>query len=491
MPGQGNDRRGELWLGLYCPQLPLLAAWQCDRQVPELHAVHSHRQGRHVILQASAAARRAGVATGQPLATALAVAPALHSRPRDLRAEASLLEQLALAAWQGSSHVAQAPPDSVLLEIAGSRRLYGGLRPLVEALRADLEHRGLPVQLGSAPVPATARLFARHSLHAAEISIMRKKLRGLSLSALAADDRQAQALAGCGLKSVAELLRLPAPERARRFGPELNRRLLCLEGRQATPLAAWQPPQQFRLRLELPAASSDSSALLFVFRRALERMAHWLEVRDQALMRLRISLHRENGGGSIPLEVGLSRPGTDAERLLELLALKLENLELPAAVEAVELSAESTAEHRPPQADLWSGNNRYDNHDNNCDNNRGDDWPALLDRLNARLGDDGLSGLASRPDHRPERAWRWVEPGTSTHCEDARPRPTWLLPAPRPCRRENLRLEEGPERIEAGWWDEADCQRDYFVARDRHGRRLWVFHEHRPREGWFIHGLFD
>src|SRR5699024_9752526 len=148
------------------------------------------------------------------------------------------------------------------------------------------------------------------------INNMREKLHGLSLTALAADDKQARALAGCGLKSVAELLRLPAPERARRFGPALGRHLLCLEGRQPTALAAWQPPQTFRLRLELPAASSGSSALLFVFRRALERMAHWLDVRDQALVRLHISLHRENGGGSIPLRVGLSRPGVDVDRLL-------------------------------------------------------------------------------------------------------------------------------------------------------------------------------
>jgi protein ImuB len=456
-----------------------LAAWQCDPEVPELHAVHAHHRGRHVILQASAAARHAGVAPGQPLGTALAVAPALHSRLRDSRAERALLEQLALGAWQGSSHVVQAPPDSVLLEIAGSRRLYGGLRPLVEALCVDLERRGLPVHSGSAPIPAAARLFARHGLHAAGRDAMRAKLHALPLAALALDDKQAQALAGCGLDSVAELLRLPAPERARRFGPALNRHLLCLEGRQATPLAAWKPPQHFGLRLELPAASSDSAALLFVFRRAIERMAHWLDVRDQALTRLRVALHREDGAGSIPLEVGLSRPGMDEERLLELLALKLENLDLPAAVEAVEMSAESTDEHRPPQADLWSGNNR------------GDAWPALLDRLKARLGDNGLSGLVPQPDHRPEKAWRWVEPGTPARCTDERPRPNWLLPAPKPCRRESLRLEEGPERIEAGWWDEEACRRDYFVARDRHGRRLWVFHEHQPREGWFIHGLFD
>ncbi|WP_376695437.1 Y-family DNA polymerase [Wenzhouxiangella sp. EGI_FJ10305] len=472
-------RSSELWLGLYCPQLPLLAAWECDPERPELHAVHGYRRGRHVILQAGAAAQRAGVSPGQPLSTALAVAPALHSRPHHSQAEAALLEQLALGAWRASSNVVQAPPDSVLLEIAGSRRLYGGLRPLVETLCAQLEREGLPVRTGSAPVAATARLFARHGLHAASPGVMHEKLHGLPLAALALDERQAHDLAGCGLKSVAELLRLPKPERARRFGPDLNRHLACLEGRLPMPLVAWQPPETFRLRLELPAASSDSSALLFVLRRAVARMAHWLEVRDRALTRLHVTLEREDGGGSVPIRVGLSRPGMDEERLLELLALKLESLELPGPVEAVELNAESTGEHRPPQADLWSGNNR------------GDAWPALLDRLRARLGDDGLSGLAPQPDHRPEKAWRWVEPGTSVRCEDERPRPTWLLPAPRPCRRENLHLEEGPERIEAGWWDEEDCRRDYFVARDRHGRRLWVFHEHQPREGWFIHGLFD
>ena len=161
-----SARHSERWLGLHCPQLPLLAAWQCDQAVPELHAVHGYQRGRHVILQASPAARRAGVASGQPLSTALAVAPALHSRPRHSQAERALLDQLALGAWRVSSHVVQAPPDGVLLEIAGSRRLYGGLRPLVETLCAQLEREGLPVRVGSAPVAATARLFARHGLHA-------------------------------------------------------------------------------------------------------------------------------------------------------------------------------------------------------------------------------------------------------------------------------------------------------------------------------------
>ncbi len=469
----------KLWLGLHCPRLLLLAAWQCDPDAQALRAVHCHQHGRQQLVQVSAAAAQAGVKPGQALSTALAIAPALHSRLRNARAERALLDQLALGAWRSSSHVVQLPDDGVLLEVAGSRRLYGGLRPLLEDLRVHLERQGLPVRAGSAPVPATAGLFARYGLHAGDRSSMLARLRGLPLEALALNERQARALAGCGLNRVADLLRLPGPERARRFGSELERYLGCLQGRQNLLLARWQPPEVFRLRLELPAASAESQALLFVLRQAIGRMTHWLEVRDRALLRLRILLWREDGAGRVALQLDQSRSGLDQAFLLKLLALKLERLELPGAVEAVELIAENTEERRPPQADLWDG------HD------RGDAWLALLDRLRARLGEDGLSGLAARPDHRPEKAWHWVAPGTPSRCEETRSRPSWLLPVPRPCRRENLRLEAGPERIEAGWWDAEDCRRDYFIARDHNGRQLWVFCEHQPRQGWFVHGIFD
>ena len=53
-----------------------------------------------------------------------------------------------------------------------------------------------------------------------------------------------------------------------------------------------------------------------------------------------------------------------------------------------------------------------------------------------------------------------------------------------------LRLLAGPERIESGWWDGADVQRDYYVASDTHGARLWIYREcERPRR-WFLHGIF-
>lgn len=479
-----------LWLGLYCAGLPLEAAWHCHEQPPELHAVHAMQRGQPVVLAASQAAVQAGVRSGQSLSTALAVQPALQSLLRNRAAEQQLLEQLALLAWQFSSRVVLTVPDGLLLEIGGSLKLHGDLPTLLARLKQKLDRSGfavsMDVSMGMAPIPAAARLFARHGLHTHNAPEMLQALKSLPVAAVAEDENQARVLMSLGLDRVAGLLRLPAAERARRLGAGLNTRLQELTGRLATPLIGWQPPQRFIQRLELPAVTHDSAALLFILQRGLLHLGRWLEVRSRALARLIVKLHQEHGG-QIRLEVGLMRPETRMERVLELLALKLERQRLTAAVEAVSLQAVCSSGHSLAQADLWGEAQGHE------------DWAVLLDRLRARLGETAVAGLAVVADHRPEKAWRWVTPGQPAYRPDAaeeasadrRPRPTWLLSEPQPCRREKLQLEEGPERIEAGWWDGQPCQRDYFIARDGHGRRLWVFHEHQPRSGWFVHGLFD
>jgi protein ImuB len=54
---------------------------------------------------------------------------------------------------------------------------------------------------------------------------------------------------------------------------------------------------------------------------------------------------------------------------------------------------------------------------------------------------------------------------------------------------EGLILEQGPERIESGWWDGKGVARDYYTARQTRGARWWVFQERRSRS-WYLHGVF-
>ena len=77
------------------------------------------------------------------------------------------------------------------------------------------------------------------------------------------------------------------------------------------------------------------------------------------------------------------------------------------------------------------------------------------------------------------------------------PRPVWLLAEPAPFCAADLRrlhgggliLEEGPERIESGWWDGRGVARDYYVARQTRGARWWIFQERQTKD-WYLHGVF-
>ena len=108
--------------------------------------------------------------------------------------------------------------------------------------------------------------------------------------------------------------------------------------------------------------------------------------------------------------------------------------------------------------------------------------------LAASRGATAVCGLATHPDHRPEHAWRRVEPGEWDPHEFRQPgpRPLWLL-EPRKLEEGQFELLAGPERIESGWWDGDEAGRDYFVARFKNASLAWIYREIGE---WFLHGLF-
>jgi protein ImuB len=84
-------------------------------------------------------------------------------------------------------------------------------------------------------------------------------------------------------------------------------------------------------------------------------------------------------------------------------------------------------------------------------------------------------------------------------------RPVWLVEPAQPLseRRDQplldgapLQLLSGPERIEAGWWDEGLTGRDYFIAQAADASLVWIYRLRladlsAPRAvGWFLHGRF-
>src|SRR5258706_306194 len=125
-------------------------------------------------------------------------------------------------------------------------------------------------------------------------------------------------------------------------------------------------------------------------------------------------------------------------------------------------------------------------------------WEHLVERLRARLGTEAVCGIASRAEHRPERAGVIADMGEKRLRLDFGERPFWLLDRPKPLAEIGavpslegpLELLAGPERIESGWWDGGDVARDYFVARMQNEALVWIYREWRGAGGWYLHGVF-
>lgn len=479
------------WLALRLPGLPLAVFLRGASKPGPFCVVTDDRPPR--VAAATPPARRAGVRPGMALAAAAALAPGLAARERDGAAEARALQALAAWALQFTPRVSPRPPAGLLLEVAGSRALFGGLSALTARVRDGLAALGFPeARLAAAPTPGGAWLLARagDETPVADLESLASRLLPLPLAVLDLSPRAAGDLKAVGVATLGELAALPRAGAVRRFGPEPLDRLERALGARPDPRVFFAPPPVLDARLALPAETADREALLFGARRLLAGLEGDLRARGAGVDALTLHLVPE-AGPSLPLALRLAAPERDAGALLRVLKARLEGATLARPVAELRLAAVPVplpARDRPLFAGPETG---------------AEGLAPLLDRLRARLGEATVGGLAAVADHRPERAWRAAlpAPGPAASVPPAPAwghRPCWLLPNPdplpevdgRPWLGGPLDLVAGPERIEGGWWDGADLARDYYRARDPAGGRHWIYRR-LPGGGWFRHGIFS
>lgn len=469
-----------LWLAIELPHLALDLASRGQAPGTDLPIAISDGAGRRpLVLDSNPAAARQGIRAGLPLSAALALAEGLQIKVRNPAAEQQALQRLAAWSYQYSSQVTiQARRHTLLLEAAGSRKLYGAIETLVERLARELLELGYHGRVGFGPGPESARLAARQGLGLHSREELQQLLKRLPLTALPLAADQLAALEKMGFQHTREVLRLPRKSLARRLGPSLVDYLDRLCGIRPDPQAAWQPPPHWSSSLELAAEARSTRALLFPLKRMIGELCGALRAGDFGVQQLRLSLRLRHGQEQFTL--GLQQPGRDPERFMLLLRERLERLRLASPVLHLQLEAAQLLPFASSPAELFAGSEPA-----------GEDALApLLERLRARLGKDAVYGLKGVEDHRPEYSWGRRAPGERAACRAMPYRPLWLYQAPQPCRISDYRVLAGPERIESGWWDGRDCRRDYFVVQDAAGSTLWAYQEYKPRPGWYLHGVF-
>jgi protein ImuB len=190
---------------------------------------------------------------------------------------------------------------------------------------------------------------------------------------------------------------------------------------------------------------------------------------------------------------------------MPLLRERLERMEIAAPICGLELIADQITAGANPDLELFP-----------TSQSEATSLNRFIEKVSSRFGPQAITGLNVISDHRPECSQRLqpfqpLEMGRAGNAPSASTcplaRPAWLIEAPlqlkvqrhQPVYISPLKLIAGPERIEAGWWDDAPIARDYFIAENALGQLLWIYREHDPAagsnspgngNGWYLQGLF-
>ena len=119
-------------------------------------------RGAQILSSLSPEALAAGLSPGQPLRDALAMCPALLTRPADPLREGAFLATLRRWAGQFTPWVAEQPPEGLMLDITGCAHLFGGEAGMLADVAGRAVGLRLTVRMGLADTPGAAWALARY-----------------------------------------------------------------------------------------------------------------------------------------------------------------------------------------------------------------------------------------------------------------------------------------------------------------------------------------
>ena len=479
------------WLAIRLPNLAF-DALQTAATPDAAAVVVEPRHGQIYVIAANRRARLCGIKPGCKLDSARALAASLRVFERSPHREQASLESLAAWAHEITPKVGIEPPETLLLEVSGSIRLFHSLAAIKHKVDGEVEKRHESWRLCTAPTPLAALWLVRGGSNddAPSLDELPRRLGALPLRVTRWPSETQAILEDLGVRSLGDCLRLPREGFARRIGVEYLHDFDRALGRRFDWRAEFVPRSHFHAARELYQESSDSEVLMNAVEHMLDDLVVELRRRQAQVRSVQIVFEHVQ---HLPTRERFDwvAPTHERDRLLHLLRDRIERIALPAPAIGLSLTTGVLQAMQTHPVELF------------------DKTPietlahVLIERLRGRLGVGAVFGLKATAEHRPEHAWTkcTVKPTIAQTPQFLSPwaadRPLWLLPAPLPlssrdARRHyegTLEVRSSAEVIESGWWDEHDVKRDYFVATSSRGQRLWVYRD-RDTGDWHLHGLF-
>jgi protein ImuB len=493
------------------------------------------------VIEASPEALRRGVPVGGSVAQALGATSDLVVRPLDpvslAAARAALLEVGVTVSPRveiegGTPSVdAATEPDArfargvLHLDVEGLDRLHGSAGGLLSSLLHRAAEVGFVAGAAVADRRATARIAAGLAARRGEALVVPPggdaawlAPRPLEVLEVVAEGRAAPGPTGrartrvaapgwtalraelgrLGLRRVGDLAALDAASVATRFGTAGARLWRIASGCDDEPLVPVPPPAEIVEGASLEYGETSLEALMFVVRGLVDRLAGRLGLQGLACRGLGLAL-RLADGSRFEREVGVLAPTRDVKSLALLVRATLEADPPQAAIEAVSLAAVPDRA-RPDQLDLFRPAGPP---------------PARLATTLARVSALCGPGRVGRPvapaGHRPE-AFALADFAGPRRRVDAPPPqglapPAIALRAIRPPCPVEVFVEggriaylraggfggrtvaaAGPWRVDAEWWSESRCLRDYWEVQLSDGGVYRVFRED---GAWWVDGCYD
>lgn len=389
------------------------------------------------------------------------------------------------------------------MEVSASLRLWGGEKRLMHKVIHGSEGLGWSADdaLAIASGP-TGRAAYWQALGLQEHCWnLPNGLEALPLSVIEELHPHLEILARMGIHTIGQFKKLPRHGITRRFGASALNALDAAEGRRNESYAWIEQPVRFHLERELPARAEQNEMIERAFLPCLHALSAWLLARQAGVMAIELQLLHD-GPPHSRFELRCAGPTRDVRRFSRILSERLIRFRLPRPAYGIATTVNEVI-HLPHRTEDFLGSGHESEQA----------MHELIERLQARLGTDRVCQLSIEDEHRPEKVVHYnaMEPtsASSLRRTAARPlhdigqmahRPAWLLRQPlplamqqhRPAYHGPLQLLCGPERIEAGWWEETPgsiVQRDYFIARSPQQSLLWIFRT--PAHDWYLHGFFS
>jgi protein ImuB len=229
-----------------------------------------------------------------------------------------------------------------VLDIAGTKQLFGPSEKLARRLRAALAAAGFRASIAVSVNYAAARMKAAggHGISVIPEGAEANALTRLPVSALGLAGEHAETFALWGIRTLGELAAVPEPELVTRLGAQASTWSALARGAAAHAFQPIEPALSLEEFCEFETPVEQADALLFIGARMIDCLVARAVSRALALASFTVRMKLE-GGGDHERAIRPALPSTDRKFLLKLLQLEIAAHPPQAAVTALALACEA------------------------------------------------------------------------------------------------------------------------------------------------------